>query len=116
MQIQVRTDDHIHGGQSLADQLELEVSQKLARFGESITRVELHISDVDASKEGVCDKRVVIEAHLGNRPTLVVNTEAGKVAEAVSIALIKLVRMIDNDLGKLKDKAGRDTIRVPQSE
>jgi ribosome-associated translation inhibitor RaiA len=116
MLIQVRTDDHIQGGQSLADQLELEVSNKLGRYAEVITRVDIHVSDLDAGKAGSSDKRVVLEAHLGSRPALVVNAEADKVAEALGSALTKLLRVIDHDLGKLKDRAGRHTIRNPSAD
>lgn len=111
MQIQVRTDDNIQGGESLAAYLQAEADERLARFREFITRVEIYVSDADAGKTGAADKRVVIEARPNSRPAIAVNAEADKVADAFVAALDKLVRAIDSDQGRLKDKAGRDTIR-----
>ena len=58
MQVQVHTNDKIQGGESLAQWVQQEVSTKLARFKESVTRVEVFFSDSDgASKSGAQDKK-----------------------------------------------------------
>ena len=57
MQIQLNTDDHVQGADSLAAWAERELKDKLARFRDHITRVEVHLSDLNASRVGGDDKR-----------------------------------------------------------
>ncbi|MDF1486303.1 HPF/RaiA family ribosome-associated protein [Ramlibacter sp. H39-3-26] len=111
MQIQVRTDDHIQGGESLARWIEQEVAERLARFRDQLTHVDVFLSDGNADKAG--DKRCVLEARLAGRQPLAANAEAATVADAFTSAADKLVRVLDTDQGRLKDRHGRDTIRAP---
>ena len=72
MQIQVNTDSNVHGDDSLAGWVRQEIEEKLARFSEHITRIEVHLSDVNAARESAADKRCLIEARLaGREPTAV---------------------------------------------
>ena len=45
---------------------------------------------------------------------MAVTADADKVADAVTGALEKLMRAIDHDLGRAKDRHGRDTIRTAE--
>jgi ribosomal subunit interface protein len=112
MQVQVRHDEYIQGGESLAQWIQSETVERLSRFREHLTRVEVHLSDVDAGKSGTADKRCVVEARLAGRQPIAVNAEADKLADAFTAAVDKLARAIDTDLGRLKDKHGRETIRT----
>ncbi|WP_087747951.1 MULTISPECIES: HPF/RaiA family ribosome-associated protein [unclassified Acidovorax] len=114
MQVQVHTDDHIHGGESLAQWIQEEAGTRLARFREHITRLEVFLTDVDAGKSGADDKRCRIEARVANRQPVTVTAEADKMAAAFISAVDKLTRALDADLGRVKDKHGRDTIRDAQ--
>ena len=112
MQVQVHTNDKIQGGESLAQWVQQEVSTKLARFKESITRVEVFFSDSDgASKSGAQDKRCVIEARPAGRQPIAANAESAKVADALTAALDKLLRGLEADQGRVRDKNSRETIR-----
>ena len=62
MQVQVNTDDHIHGGESLARWITDECKSRLSRFQDHVTRLEVFLSDLDAGKSGANDKRCRIEA------------------------------------------------------
>ena len=64
MQVQVHTDDHIQGGESLAQWVQTEASTRLARFQETLTRLEVFLTDLDGGKSGVNDKRCRLEARL----------------------------------------------------
>ncbi|CAM3951920.1 HPF/RaiA family ribosome-associated protein [Paracidovorax anthurii] len=112
MQVQVQHDEHIQGGESLAQWIQGETTGRLARFRDHLTRVEVHLSDLDAGKSGGGDKRCTIEARPAGRPPIAVNADADKLADAFIAAVEKLARAIDTDLGRLKDKNGRDTIRT----
>lgn len=110
MQVQVRTDDHIQGGESLAQWVQDEALSRLARFKEYVTRVEVFLTDVDAGKSGTADKRAVVETRLTGRPPVAASAEAGKIADAFTAALAKLQHALDTEVGRLKDH-GRESIR-----
>ena len=114
MQIQVHTNDHIQGGESLIRWTQEEVATKLARFREHVTRVEVFLSDVDAGKAGVADKRCVIEARPAGRQPVAATAEAAKVADCVAGALDKLVRSLGDDITRAKDRQGRESIRTAE--
>ena len=114
MQVQVHTDDHIHGGESLAQWIQDESGTRLARFRENITRLEVFLTDVDAGKSGAEDKRCRIEARVAGRQPVAVTAEADKMATAFISAVDKLTRALDADLGRVKDRHGRDTSRDAQ--
>lgn len=114
MQVQVHTDDHIHGGESLTQWIQDESVTRLARFRENITRLEVFLTDLDAGKSGADDKRCRIEARVAGRQPVAVTAEADKMATAFISAVDKLTRALDADLGRVKDRHGRDTIRDAQ--
>ena len=111
MQVQVNTDDHIHGGESLAQWINDEALSRLSRFRDHITRLEVFLTDLDGSKSGVKDKRCRLEARVANRQPVNVTADGDKMATAFIDAVDKLVRSLDTDLGRVKDRNGRDTIR-----
>lgn len=111
MQIQLNTDNHVHGEASLADWTERELRDRLRRFADHVTRIEVHLSDVNGARPGEQDKRCKLEARLAGRQPLAVSHDAGKVADALHGAAEKLVRALDSALGKLRDAHGRETIR-----
>lgn len=114
MQVQVHTDDHIQGGESLAQWVQDETSSRLDRFKDHITRVEAFLTDLDAGKSGANDKRCRLEARVASRQPVSVTADADKMAGAVIDAIEKLTRVLDADLGRVKDRNGRDTIRAVQ--
>jgi ribosome-associated translation inhibitor RaiA len=111
MHVQLNTDTHVQGVESLADWVREELTQRLARHRDQITRVEVHLSDLNAQRAGGDDKRCLIEARLAGRPPIAVDHQAGKVADAVFGAADKLLRALDTAQGRLRDANGRETIR-----
>lgn len=112
MQVQVHADDSIQGGDSLAQWAQEEVNTRLARLKDYVQRVEVYFTGVDALKAtGGPGKKCVLETRANGRPPIAVNAEAEKVQEAFAVAVDKLLRAVETDLGKLKDKHGRDSVR-----
>lgn len=112
MQVQVHADDSIQGGDSLAKWVTEEVHDRLARLKDYVQRVEVYLTGVDALKtSGGPGKRCVLETRASGRPPIAVNAEAEKVQEAFTSAVDKLLRAVETDLGKLKDKNGRESVR-----
>ena len=114
MQVQVHTDDHIHGGDSLAQWIQDEANTRLARLRDHVTRVEVFLTDLDAGKSGSNDKRCRLEARVANRQPVTVTADADKMANAFTAATEKLLRAVEADLGRVKDRNGRDTIRAAE--
>ena len=61
MKIQVNSDKTIAVDASLTRYVEGEVGRVLGRFAVRLTRVEIHLSDIDNGKTGKADKRCLIE-------------------------------------------------------
>lgn len=112
MQIQVHTDDNIQGGESLAQWIQEEVTARLGRFREHLTRIEVFLTDTAAGKDSVNDKRCRIEARPAGRQPVTVTADADKVPDAFTGAVEKLIRALDADLGRVKDRNARETIRT----
>jgi ribosome-associated translation inhibitor RaiA len=116
MQVQVHTDDHIQGGESLAQWVQDEATSRLARFRDSITRLEVFLTDLDAGKSGANDKRCRVEARVAGRQPVTVTADSSKMAAAFIDSVEKLIRALDADLGRVKDRHGRDTIRAAHEQ
>lgn len=105
MQVQVNTDRHIHGDEALTDRVEAVVRDRLARFSERVTRVEVHLKDVNsAQKGGSNDLRCMMEARVGGLQPIAVTHEAPSVDEAAEGAAGKLQRSLESTLGRLSDR------------
>ena len=104
MQILINTDHNIEGREAIADRLSAVVETALSRFGERITRVEVHISDENGDKFGLADKRCMMEARLAGRQPIAVTDDAATVDDAVEGATGKLTRLIESTLGRLHDE------------
>ena len=108
MQVRVHTDNHINGSQHLAGQVEAAVEDALARFGERVVRVEVHIKDANSStKAGDDDKSCTMEARLAGLPPIAVSHHAAIVDQAIDGAAELLEKTLDRKLGKLNDHKGR---------
>lgn len=101
MKIQLNTDNNIQGDESVTAHVDKVVNNALARFGSQITRIEVHLSDLNADKSGPHDKRCLIEARLGSRNPVAVTAEAATVQESINSAAQKLKSKLESSLGKL---------------
>jgi len=111
MQVQLNTDSRVQGVESLATWVETELKGKLARFRDQITRIEVHLSDVNGERVGGGEKRCLLEARLTGRQPVAVSHNADKVADAVYGAADKMLRALDSALGKARNVKGGETIR-----
>lgn len=79
------------------------LSEALARFSDHITRLEVHLSDENSHKEGLEDKRCMLEARIENLKPIAVTHYGPSLHEAVSGSIDKLKKAIETSLGKLKN-------------
>ena len=100
MQIQINTDHNIEGHEALAAHVQEIVERAVKRFSEHITRLEVHLSDGNADKSNLHDKRCMIEARLERRPPIAVTDHAPTIHQAVDGAAEKLAHSIESVLGR----------------
>ena len=103
MKIQLNTDGHIDGSETLAAQVSAMVEPALAHFSSHITRVEVHLSDENGGKSGQHDQRCMLEARLEGRQPVAVTEQAATLEQAVHGAANKLARLLDSTLGRLHE-------------
>lgn len=107
MQILVRTDNNIQGSEALTAHVTSEVEGALLRFGTQITRVEVHLGDVNSHKEAGDDKRCLMEARLAGLDPIAASHQAPTLDEAISGAVDTLQQSLERTLGRLQNKKGR---------
>ena len=100
MQIQINTDHNLKVHDSEAGQLKGVVEGFLGRFADHITRVEMHLSDENASKRSHDDKRCLLEARPEGRNPIAVSHLASTLILAVEGASEKMAKAIDSDIGR----------------
>lgn len=106
MQVQFNSDNQTDGSAAMAGWVDADLQERLKRFGERITRVEVHLSDVNAQRSGPADKRCMIEARPAGRRPIAVTHEAESVDRAVAGATDKLVNAIDRTFGRSTGRKG----------
>ncbi len=103
MKIQLNTDRTIPGNAGMEERINGVVEGALLRFGDQITRVEIHLSDENAKKRGPDDSRCVLEVRLAGRDPIAVTHQAADIDKAANGAADKMVRLLDSMLGRLRD-------------
>lgn len=98
MQIQLETDNHIHGGDALKTRVDGLVTHHLERFFPYLTRIEVHLADANSGKGGAHDKRCAIEARLSSGPPLGVSHDDETVEKAIHGACEKLRSRLDSTI------------------
>jgi len=104
VQIQIRTDNNIHVNDDRGVELEAIVKHALRHCSNHITRVEVHLSDVNAGKHSQDDKACTMEARLEHRQPMAVSHNADTVGASVSGASDKLARAVKSTLERAADK------------
>jgi len=108
MQIQVNTDNHTAGSAELTRHVESIVEAALGRFGDRITRVEVHLTDENGTqKTGGNDKRCVMEARLAGRQPVTVSANGSSLEQALDDATDNLEKTLERTLERLDDPKGR---------
>ncbi len=112
MQIHVNTDSNISGREERADQIAVTVEARLVRFGDYLTRVEVHLADESAGRTTGADHRCTIEARPAGRPPVAVTSHAPTVDESVASALGKLATVLARELDRRDHHKGSSSIRT----
>jgi ribosome-associated translation inhibitor RaiA len=103
MQININTDKTIERHAGLDEHVQSVVSAALQRFGEHISRVEVHLSDNQGHKSADGDNRCLMEARVTGYQPIAVSDHAATLHQAIGGSADKLKRAIDSALGRLHD-------------
>lgn len=107
MQFQFNSDSSVMGTENVAERIEAAVRTKLARFEDRLTRVEVHVRDVNGAKHGADDKECMIEARPRGGKPIGVHGKADKVDAAARKAANTLAQRLERVFGR-GDKHGHD--------
>ena len=100
MLIEVRTDGNIQGSEQSSDQVKAVVHAALDRFGDRISRVDVHLSDAIGDKTGHDHKCCMIEARCDGREPIVVTHREATMAKAIHDAVQGLRNSVESVFGK----------------
>lgn len=103
MTIQINADKNLSVHEAFGNKLDDLFTDELSRFRDHITRLEVHLSDENGNKDGVKDKKCLLEARLEGRPPMAVTALANTYELAVYSAIDKLKASINSVLGRLKN-------------
>lgn len=104
MIIQLNTDNNLSIHQEFRMKLNDMIAGELERFSDQITRIEMHLSDENGSKNGLDDKKCLLEARLEGMNPIAVTNFSDTHENAVSGAIDKLISALDKKIGKLSSR------------
>ncbi len=90
MMIQINTDRTIEWHQRHNEHFKTLVSEELDRYGDHITRVEIHLSDENGPKEGINNIRCLMEVRLEGRQPIATSDQADNIELSVAGAIVKM--------------------------
>jgi len=102
MFIQINTDNQVASDSERDARLEEQVKQRLARFEDRITDVEILVFEQKAAS----DMRCTLEARMAGVPPVAVADNGATVDRAVLNAAKKAARALDHQVGKISDTKG----------
>ena len=100
MQVQFNSDSSVMGTENVATRIEAAVRQKLARFEDRLTRLEIHVRDENGAKGGGDDKACTIEARPAGGRAIGVTEHAATVDDAARKAAATLAQRLERHFGK----------------
>jgi ribosome-associated translation inhibitor RaiA len=106
MQVIVNSNHSIQSSESVAERVEAAVRGAVERHESRITRVEVHLGDINGPKHGDNEKRCVMEARIGGLRPIAVSHQAPTLLEAIEGAAGKLERAVDRALERVAETAG----------
>lgn len=102
MQVQINTDKNIVNSSELRERVETIVEKELKYLRSNLTRVELHLSDLNSGKSGSNDKRCLAEGRLTGLAPLSAEHKADDIYLAITESVRQLHRALATALEKTK--------------
>ena len=106
MQFQFNSDNQTSGDSDMAARVEDMVRARFSRIEDRLTRVEVHVGDVNGPRSGGDDKRCAVEARPAGMAPISASDQAASIEAAVVGAADKVLAAYDRQVGKLTDRKG----------
>jgi hypothetical protein len=103
MKIQINSDHTISENERMDTSFKTLIGDSLKYYSEHITRIEVHFSDENGNKDGLNDKRCMIEARLEGKQPTAVTAQADTIEEALNSGIEKMVALLKTELGKMNN-------------
>lgn len=104
MHIQFNSDSSIQGTDNLFEGIRPDVEKTLDRFRDQITRLEIHIGDVNAAKGGGDDIHAVVEVRQEGKQPIAFTNEGPNPRLAIIGAAEKAKRALESEAGKQRER------------
>jgi len=102
MTIQLNADKNLTIHQEYEEKIKDLLNEGLSRYTDLITRLEVYLSDENGSKDGLADKRCLLEARITGKDPVAVTNLGNTYDLALNGALTKLKSTLEKVSGKLK--------------
>lgn len=106
MQFQFNSDNQIDGDADMAGRVQEIVRARLSRVEDRLTRVEVHVGDVNGPRSGANDKRAMVELRPAGLAPISGGAQASSIEAAVASATDKALAAFDRQIGKMTDRKG----------
>lgn len=106
MQFQFNSDNRVVGDTAVAEDVEALVRGRLSRISDRLSRVEVHIGDVNGPRGGGDDKRCAVEVRPNGMKPISATDQASTVEAAVASATDKVLAAYDRQTGKQTTRKG----------
>jgi hypothetical protein len=101
MHVLLHADKNTDGSSAMAEHLNTVANDALGRFGDRVTRVEAHLSDVNGeARIGPADILCLLEARVIGEEPVIVQDQARNTHQAIAGAMRKLKRAVATALAK----------------
>ena len=107
MQIQINTDKNIDGTEAFAEHVRTVVEKNLKHYADQISRVEVHMGDMNAEKSGQKDHSCTMEARPKGMEPVAATHKAANSHLAVEGAANSLANLLRTRFGKLDENKGK---------
>ncbi len=104
MKIQFNTDKNIDGTEALEKFVSEKINSALKHFDDKITRIEVHLSDQNADKEGANDIQCKMEARIEGMQPVLVESKSSSKEKALAATVDKMKARLSSIIGKMKSK------------
>lgn len=103
MEVRVTTNHNIEGSEALNKYIGSEIKEKLGRFDEYLTKIEVHLADETSQKKTPDDKRCILQANVKGRPSIVATNHGNSIDEALGKSLSTLKDSLDAYVTQLRN-------------
>lgn len=106
MLIQLNSNHHIKISSADAEEMEQAIRDRLGRFADWLTRVEVHLSNQDGSKSDETDARCSLEVRPEGRDPVITTADAPDQLASVNAALRSMMTVLERERGRLTSRKG----------